>query len=105
MRGRFLFAFAILALAIASAKSYTITLPEPAKAGNTELKAGDYKVEVVDQKAVIRDGKTESQVPVKVESAGSKYDTTSVLYGESNGSREIREIHIGGTTTKLIFGD
>ena len=105
MRGRFLFAFAVLALAIASAKSYTINLFEPAKVGNTELKAGEYRVEVVDQKAVIRNGKIESEVPVKVETAPNKFSTTSVVYGEENGMRMVREIHLGGTNTKLVLSE
>ena len=105
MRGKFLFAFAVLALVIASAKSYTINLFEAAKVGNTELKAGEYKVELVDQKAVIRAGKVESQVPVKVESAPTKYATTSVVYGTDGGTRQVREIHLGGTNTKLVLSE
>jgi len=101
MKGRFAFAFAVLALAVASAKTYTISLHETAKAGSVELKAGQYKVELIDQKAVIRAGKIESQVPVKVESAQNKYDSTSVVY--DNGTHQIREIHLGGTNTKLVL--
>ena len=105
MKKRLLFAFAIFALAVASAKTYTINLFEPAKVGNTELKAGEYKVELVDQKAVIRNGKVESEVPVKVETAQTKYNTTSVVYGATNGTRQVREIHLGGTTTKLVLSE
>jgi len=105
MRVKFLFAFAVLALALASAKTYTINLFEPAKVGNTELKAGTYRVEVMDQKAIIRSGKIESQVAVKVESAQNKYNTTSVVYSGSEGMRQVREIHLGGTNTKLVLSE
>jgi hypothetical protein len=48
-----IFAIAGLALAHAHAKSYTMTLIDTAMVGATELKAGDYRVELVDEKAVI----------------------------------------------------
>jgi hypothetical protein len=105
MNGKFLLAFALVALAVASAKSYTIRLFEPASVGGTQLKAGEYKVEVVDQQAVIRNGKVESKVPVKVETAPDKYNATSVVLGDVNGKQQLREIHIGGTTTKLVLSE
>ena len=43
-------------MAFASAKSFTVTLFEPAMIGGTELKAGDYKCELQDQKIVLKHG-------------------------------------------------
>ena len=60
--------------------------------GGKELSAGEYKVEVVDQKAVIRNGKIDAEAPVKVETADKKYDTTSVRLATGNGSPRIAEI-------------
>jgi hypothetical protein len=98
------FAFAAAA-ALAASKSYSIQLFEPAMAGNTELQPGQYKVEVVDQKAVIRNGKTDSESPVKVEDGDRKYDSTTVKYNQVDGKLHILEIRLGGTKTKLVFAD
>ena len=101
-----LLSFAVVALAaVASAKSYTVNLSEPAVLGTTQFQPGEYKVEVVDQKAVIRNGKLHGEFPVKVETANSKYNTTTVRYSNGDGKLRIQEIHIGGTTTKLVFSE
>jgi hypothetical protein len=88
---------------LASAKSYAVKLFVPAMAGNTQLKPGEYQVEVVDQKAVMRNGKVESETPVKVETNDAKYATTTVKFLDDGGKMRIQEIHLGGTKTKLIF--
>ena len=95
--------FAVLGLALASAKSYSVTLSEPALAGNTELKAGQYQVSVTGQNAVLHSGKVDTQAPVKVEAADTKYDQTSVKYIMAGGKKQIQEIHLGGTKTKIVF--
>ena len=103
MRSRFLVCFAFVGLAIASAKTYSLNLMTPAVLGGTELQPGEYRLEVADQKAVIRAGKVEVQAAVKVETASAKYSRTSVLLAESGGKMRIAEICIGGTTTKLVL--
>ncbi len=103
MLRKVVFSFAVMGLALASAKSYGLRLFEPAMAGNTELKAGEYKVTIDGSNAVLKNGKSENQVPVKVESAGAKYDATSVKYVVVNGKKQIQEIHLGGSNTKLVF--
>ena len=91
-------------LAVASARSYTISLFEPAMVGSTELKPGNYKLEVSDQKAIIRQGKMQTESPGKVEEGDIKFDTTVVRYVPSaDGKTHIQEIRIGGTKTKLVF--
>lgn len=95
--------FAVLGLAIASAKSYNVTLPEKSEAGATELKPGDYKVEVTGDKAVIKSGKVTVEAPVKVETNDRKYDSTSVKYSSADGKMRIQEIHLGGTKTRIVF--
>jgi len=102
---RILLSFVLAGLAIASPKSYKVKLFEPAMVGTTLLKPGEYQVEVVDQKAVIRNGKTESQAAVKVETGDVKYDATSVQYSNGDGKMHVREIHLGGTKTKLVFDE
>lgn len=105
MKRRILFSLVIAGLAVASAKSYKVNLFQPAILGSTELKAGEYQVEVVDQKAVIRNGKIEGQAPVKVEAGDVKYGNTTVRFSNADGKMHIKEIHIGGTKTRLVFNE
>ena len=79
MFGKGLLCFALVAVAaVAGAKSYTVNLFDAAMIGGTELKPGEYKVEVLDQKAVLRNGKTHGEFPVKVENNGSRYGATTM---------------------------
>lgn len=101
---KFMFTFATLALAVASAAStYHISLFQPSTIGGKVLKAGDYKIELNGDKALIKSGKTTVEAPVKVENGTQKYDTTSVRYTTASGKSEVDEIRLGGTTTKLVF--
>jgi hypothetical protein len=103
MKRKLLLSFALLGLAVASAKTYTVTLYQAAKLGSMELKPGEYRVEVVDQKAVFRNGTVHGEAPVKVETGDTRFNSTSVrLVGD--GTPQINEIRIGGTKTLLKFG-
>ncbi|MEO8596377.1 MAG: hypothetical protein ABI759_23870 [Candidatus Solibacter sp.] len=96
--------FLVAGLAVASARSYTVNLFQPSLVGTTELKPGEYKVEVNQSKATIKKGKVETTSDVKVEEGDTKFDTTSVRYVNSaDGKVRIQEIRLGGTKTKLIF--
>ena len=96
--------FLVAGLAAASARSFTVSLFETAMVGSTELKPGDYKIEVKDQKAVIRKGKMQAESPVKVEEGDTRFDNTVVRYvNDPGGKVRIQEIRIGGTKTKLLF--
>jgi hypothetical protein len=95
--------FLLAAAAVASARSYTVTLFQPATFGDVELKPGEYKVEVNEQKAVIRNGKVHGESPVKIENGETKYDSTTVRYSNGDGKMKIQEIRLGGTKTKLVF--
>lgn len=100
---KLLLAFAIAGLAVASARSISIDLFQPALLGSTQLAPGHYSVEIVEQKAVLRNGKTQGEAPVRVETMDKKYPTTSVLFANSDGKMHIQEIHVGGSTTKIVF--
>jgi hypothetical protein len=97
--------FATLALAVASAATHRITLYQPATLAGQELKPGDYKIEVLDNKAVIKSGKQTIETAVKVENGSEKFRGTSVRYENSNGAMKVQEIRLGGTNTKLVFAD
>lgn len=100
---RILFTFTLLAVAaLAGTKSYSIRLFQPSVIGGTELKPGEYRLEVKDENVVIRSGKQVGQAPVKVETADNKYSTTTVRYTNGDGKYHIQEIHLGGTNLKLL---
>ena len=96
--------FAVVALAVASAAStYKVTLFQPSIVNGTELKPGDYKIELKDNTAVISKGKQSVEAAVKTEAADTKFSSTSVRYLNGDGKYRLQEIRIGGTNTKLVF--
>jgi hypothetical protein len=96
--------FATFALAVASAAtgSYKVDLLENSVINGNNLPAGQYKFQVNEDKATISSGKKTTEAPVKVETVEQKYPTTTLLYGANS---QLQEVHIGGTKTKLVFGD
>ena len=100
---KFFLTFAVLALAVASAETYRVTLFQPSVVKGKELKAGEYKLNVADQKVVIVSGKNTVEVPVTVETSNQKFDSTTVRYSQEGGKNSIAEIRLGGTKTKLVF--
>ena len=95
-----LLGFASVALAVASAaSSYNVTFYQPVMINGSQLKAGDYKLELKDKTAVIKQGKTVTEAPVKVENDSQKYQRTAVRL---NGM-QVEEIRIGGTSTRIVF--
>jgi hypothetical protein len=90
-----------VALTVASAaSSYEMVLSSPTWVGNTQLKPGTYKLALQGDKAVFSMGRKKlAEVPAKVEKGDRKVQSTEV---ETANSR-IREIRLGGTTSKLEF--
>jgi hypothetical protein len=94
----------VAGLAGAGTRSYTVSLTKANMLDTTELKPGDYKIEVDGDKAVLRQGKVQTESPVKVEESDTKYDSNVVRYVNSgDGKLHIQEIRIGGTRTRLVF--
>jgi len=101
-----LITFTTLAVAVASAATYRVKLLEPTVVSGTMLRAGDYKVEVLDNKAVFTAGKQTAEAKVKVESANQKFNTTSFRYDKAaDGRLRLQEMKIGGSNMKLVFTD
>jgi hypothetical protein len=97
-----------LALAsIASAKSYDIVLASPAKAGNLQLGAGQYTLQLKGTSAVFTNVETGKSftAPVKVENAGKKFQNTAVDTENANGTDQIKKIELGGSSTALQLGE
>ena len=103
MLKKLVLAFAILALAVASAENYRVTLSQPSTVKGTQLKAGEYRLNLENSKVTMVSGKQTVEVPVKVETVEKKYDTTAVRYTGVGEKQSISEIRIGGTKTRLIF--
>jgi hypothetical protein len=91
---------ATLALGIASAaSSYKVTIPSDIWAGDTQIKAGSYKVTVTGNQAVFTMGSKTVQVAASVEKSAGKFGETML---ESAGTK-LSAIDIGGTDTKIVF--
>lgn len=103
MLKRFLILFATLALTVAMAKTYSLTLFQPSVIGGTELKPGEYQLDVQDNKVIIKSGKQKIETPVKIETAETKFSSTSVRYAGGEGKARVQEIRLGGTNLKLVF--
>ena len=91
---------ATLALGVASAaSSYKVTIPADTWAGDTQIKAGDYKVTMTGSQAVFTMGKQTVQVAASIENNTSKFSDTML---EANGNK-LQAIDLGGTNTKIVF--
>lgn len=100
---KLMFLFMVLAVSVASAKTYSITLFQPSVVAGTELKPGDYKLDVNGEKVVISKGSQKVESAVKVENNGERFRSTTVRYATGEGKYTVQEIRLGGTNTKLMF--
>ena len=95
-----LFCLSTLALGIASAASpYDVTLLDTFSVGKTELKAGDYKVEMQGDKAAFTMGKKTVMVPATLAKSDQPFASTVFVSQKS----KLREIDLGGTQDKIVF--
>lgn len=100
--------FSLLTVAIAiawGATAYRVNLPKPAVVSGTELKAGDYKVEVNGNKVTLKNGKSTVETEATVENGATKFSQSSACCLAEDGKYRLQELRIGGTNTKLIFKD
>ena len=100
-----LISFAFVAISIASAATFKVTLVDASIVKGTNLKAGDYQLNLKDNSITLVHGKKQVEVPAKVENSSEKYVHTRVLYNQVKGKLTIQEIQLGGTTTKLTFAN
>jgi hypothetical protein len=102
---KFVLAFAILALAAAfagtvpSVHSYRLTLVQPAVVNGTELKPGEYRLNVDTTKITLVLGKVSVEAPATIEAVERKFDNTAIRYT----GKTIAEIRLGGTKTKIVL--
>ena len=86
-------------------KTYTIEVSEPAMAGDTLLNAGQYKLAVGDSKVVLTDTTTgeRHEAPAAIETADKKFPSTTLTTTAENGTKRLKSISLGGTTTRVEF--
>jgi lipopolysaccharide export system protein LptA len=105
MKTKLFLGFAVAALSLVSAKSFDLTFDQPAMVGNVQLPAGHYSLKV-DASTIhfknLDSGKTVDATG-KVATATQKFDTTSSTSNDANGTLKVKEIDLGGTTTKIQF--
>ena len=100
---RFLVLVSVMGLAIASAaNNFSLNFYQPTVVNGTTLKVGEAKLELRDNKAIVKQGKTSVEANVKVETSNSKYLYTTIGYKDGE-NHQIKDITIAGTTTKLVF--
>lgn len=93
---------ALFGMSLAFAGSnYNVTLYGPADINGTQFQAGELKVQLQGEKAILKQGKISTEAPVQVETKPSKFVATSV---DTNDGK-LREIRLGGTATILVFGN
>jgi len=95
--------FALAAGCAVAADHYHFTLAEPSVVKGSQLKAGDYQLNLHADSVTISNGKQKVDVPAKVENSDKKFSQTRVLYFEDKGTYKLQEIEIGGTNTKVLF--
>jgi hypothetical protein len=101
-----LFVFGTLALAIATAATnYRLTLFHTSMIAGAELKPGDYKIEMKDNKVVVKGGKNVVETDGKLETTNEKFGATSVRYVNEDGKLKVQEIRLGGTNSKIVFNN
>ncbi|SRR5258707_5852783 len=95
-----------VAMSVMNAATYRVSLHEKTVVAGTELKPGDYKLDLNGSDLRISMGnKMMVETKVKVETNGGKFASTSVRYDNAGGKYQMREIRLGGTNTLLIFNE
>jgi len=90
----------LLALGIASAADpYNVTVLDAVSVGKTELKPGDYKVEMQGDKAVFTSGKKTIMIPATLSKSDQTFASTVFVSQKT----KLKEIDLGGTQDKILF--
>ncbi len=96
-----------VALAVVSAATthYSLKIGSPTWVGNTELKAGTYRLEIDGGKAMILQGKKMvAEVNATMEEAPNKYAVTSLILDKADASHpKLQEFHVGGSRTRILI--
>ncbi len=101
---RVVLALSVFTLGVAfAASSHKVTVYNSVWVGTTELKPGEYNVQVENGKAVFKNKKDTVEVPAKMETANSKYPFTALNTDTTGGKAKLNEIDLGGTNMKIVI--
>ena len=96
----------VFSLGIATAAStYHLRISDPTWVGTSELKPGEYEVQVDGDKVTFKQGKNVIAVSAKVETNASKFAGTQMDVKTENGQAKLRELDLGGTKSKILLDD
>ena len=96
-------AMALTVPAFAKPFAKTINISQNAKLGKSELKAGEYRLQIEGTKATVQKGKNivaESEGRWEDRSTKSSYD--SLLVGENG---QVKEVRFAGQTRVFVFSE
>ena len=100
MVNKLMIGFGTVALAVAAAASgHMVKISDPVYVNGSMLKPGEYKVEVNQNTATFKNGKTVVEAPVRVEQGNEKYFSNTLRVS----GQKLEEIRFGGTHTRLLF--
>ncbi len=97
---------AFSAVGVAGPKTYDVSLDRSTTAGAIQLAPGEYGLKLEGPNAVFTETQTRRvfTVPVKVENSNKKYNATAVETVKQGNTDKITDIELGGSKTKLEFG-
>jgi hypothetical protein len=95
----------LFGVSLLPAKTFTLTLHEPSILSGTELKPGNYKAELTEDKLVVSGGKKTVEADVKVKNEEKKFNATTVRYQNGDGKYRVRQILVGGTNLRVIVSN
>jgi hypothetical protein len=98
---KLMFGFTTIAVMAASAASYNVSFSRDTQIDGKPLKAGDYKLELKDNTAVLKHNKDLIEVPAHVETGERKFSNTMIRLGKDG---DVQAISLRGTTTRVVFG-
>jgi len=96
-------AIAVAVPAFAKPFSKTISITQTAKVGKSELKAGEYRLEIEGNKATVQKGKeVVAESEGRWEDRSAKSDYNSVVLSETG---KIMEVRFAGQTRVFVFSE
>ena len=90
-------------VALAASNVFKVTFEAPAWVGPTEIKAGDYKLEIEGDKVLLITGKKEIPLPARVEVAPVDYKRTLVVTMPLGSKAQLKQIEIAKTRHRVVI--
>jgi hypothetical protein len=87
----------------AAKSTFRITLMQPSVVNGTELKPGEYKLNLGDGKITLVQGKVSVDAPATIETQEKKFDATAIRYKAEGAKQVVAEIRIGGSKTRIVL--